>query len=342
MLGVATQAGEHGSQGARRRHVGLGAAVRDGRAVGHVARRGACTTRRHGSVVEQQVRGGAAEALPKAVELDPNFGIGYQGLAVASRNLGQLQDAEKYVKEALRHLDGMTERERYRTRGFFYSDHRRLPAVREGIRRSDRAIRGRRVGAQQPRAVLDAAARHAAGAWRRCGRSWRSCPSARSTGSTWRCTRPTQAISRRREQEARALQELGSLSGCWRWRLLSWDRASWRRRPRPTEKLGNDRRAGRVATRRPASATWRCTRAVSRTRCESSNGGAAADLTAKNADRAAAKLAALAYAHLLAAAEGRGDRRRREGAGEQQGGEDPIPGGANVRRGRRRSRKARR
>ena len=41
-------------------------------------------------------------------------------LAVASRNLGQLQDAEKYINEALRHLDGMTERERYATRGIFY------------------------------------------------------------------------------------------------------------------------------------------------------------------------------------------------------------------------------
>ena len=30
------------------------------------------------------------------------------------------QDAEKYIKEAVRHLDGMTERERYRTRGLFF------------------------------------------------------------------------------------------------------------------------------------------------------------------------------------------------------------------------------
>jgi serine/threonine protein kinase/tetratricopeptide (TPR) repeat protein/TolB-like protein len=56
----------------------------------------------------------------KAVELDPNFGIGYQVLAVASRNLHNQQDADKYGAEALRHLDGMTERERYTTRGFFF------------------------------------------------------------------------------------------------------------------------------------------------------------------------------------------------------------------------------
>ena len=56
----------------------------------------------------------------RAVELDPKFGVGWQILAVSSRNLGRLQDAEKYIKEALRHLDGMTERERFTTRGFFY------------------------------------------------------------------------------------------------------------------------------------------------------------------------------------------------------------------------------
>jgi tetratricopeptide (TPR) repeat protein len=56
----------------------------------------------------------------EAVALDPKFGIGYQVLAVASRNLGNLQDAQKYIDEALRHITGMTERERLTTRGYFY------------------------------------------------------------------------------------------------------------------------------------------------------------------------------------------------------------------------------
>jgi len=56
----------------------------------------------------------------KAVALDPKFGIGYQGLAVVSRNLGKPQDAEKHINEALRYLDGMTERERYMTRGMLF------------------------------------------------------------------------------------------------------------------------------------------------------------------------------------------------------------------------------
>jgi tetratricopeptide (TPR) repeat protein len=56
----------------------------------------------------------------KAVELDPDFGVGYQLLAVASRNMGRREDAEKYINEAMRHLDGMTDRERLSTRGMFF------------------------------------------------------------------------------------------------------------------------------------------------------------------------------------------------------------------------------
>jgi tetratricopeptide (TPR) repeat protein len=56
----------------------------------------------------------------KAVEIDQNFGLAYAGMAIASRNLGKQQDAETYIKLALNHLDKMTERERYRTRGSYY------------------------------------------------------------------------------------------------------------------------------------------------------------------------------------------------------------------------------
>jgi serine/threonine protein kinase/tetratricopeptide (TPR) repeat protein len=62
----------------------------------------------------------ALRSYEKAVELDPKFGIGYQGMAVASRGLDRQQDAEKYIKKALEQVDGMTERERYRTRALYY------------------------------------------------------------------------------------------------------------------------------------------------------------------------------------------------------------------------------
>jgi serine/threonine protein kinase/tetratricopeptide (TPR) repeat protein len=62
----------------------------------------------------------ARDSYAKAVALDPQFGLGYQGLAVMSRNLGRIEEAEKYIKEALRYLDSMTDRERFGTRGFYY------------------------------------------------------------------------------------------------------------------------------------------------------------------------------------------------------------------------------
>ena len=74
----------------------------------------------------------ARQGFSKAVERDPKFGLAYAGMAIASRNLDNQQDAEKYVKEAVRHLDGMTERERYRTRGLFYYLTSDYQAVREG------------------------------------------------------------------------------------------------------------------------------------------------------------------------------------------------------------------
>ena len=62
----------------------------------------------------------ALRSFSRAVEIDQNFGLAYAGMAIASRNLSQQQDAEKYIKLALEHMDHMTERERYRTRGSYY------------------------------------------------------------------------------------------------------------------------------------------------------------------------------------------------------------------------------
>jgi tetratricopeptide (TPR) repeat protein/tRNA A-37 threonylcarbamoyl transferase component Bud32 len=56
----------------------------------------------------------------RAVELDPKFGLGYAGLANVSSNRANQQDAEKYITEALRYVDGMTERERFTTRAGYY------------------------------------------------------------------------------------------------------------------------------------------------------------------------------------------------------------------------------
>ena len=63
----------------------------------------------------------ASAYYAKTIELDPKFGIGYQGLAALARNQNHLDEAQKYITEALKYLDGMTERERYATRGLYYT-----------------------------------------------------------------------------------------------------------------------------------------------------------------------------------------------------------------------------
>ncbi len=73
--------------------------------------------------MEQQFSGKLEDALQsfsKAAELDPNFARAYAGMAAAAGNLGQMQNAEKYAKLAMEHVDRMTERERYRVRGQYY------------------------------------------------------------------------------------------------------------------------------------------------------------------------------------------------------------------------------
>jgi tetratricopeptide (TPR) repeat protein len=77
----------------------------------------------YGVAMEQQFTGKMQDALQsfsKAAELDPNFARAYVGMAAVSANAGKPQDAEKYIKLALEHVDRMTERERYRIRGGYY------------------------------------------------------------------------------------------------------------------------------------------------------------------------------------------------------------------------------
>jgi serine/threonine protein kinase/tetratricopeptide (TPR) repeat protein len=77
----------------------------------------------YGIAMEMQASGKVEEALhafSRAAELDPNFARAYAGMAAAAGNLGQMENAEKYAKLAMEHVDRMTERERYRVRGQYY------------------------------------------------------------------------------------------------------------------------------------------------------------------------------------------------------------------------------
>jgi tetratricopeptide (TPR) repeat protein len=62
----------------------------------------------------------AIKAYERAVQIDPNLGRAYTGLAVAHDNLGQRQEAGKYFQLAMAKVDRMSERERYRTYGAYY------------------------------------------------------------------------------------------------------------------------------------------------------------------------------------------------------------------------------
>jgi serine/threonine protein kinase/tetratricopeptide (TPR) repeat protein len=77
----------------------------------------------YGVAMNQQFAGNfeaALQSFTKAAQLDPNFARAYAGQAAVAGNLGQYQDAEKYAKLAMAHVDRMTERERFRIRGMYY------------------------------------------------------------------------------------------------------------------------------------------------------------------------------------------------------------------------------
>jgi serine/threonine protein kinase/tetratricopeptide (TPR) repeat protein len=73
--------------------------------------------------MESLNNGRYADALAsarKAADLDPDFGAAFGVMAAAARGLGQRQESETYIKEAVARLDRVTERERYRIRGLSF------------------------------------------------------------------------------------------------------------------------------------------------------------------------------------------------------------------------------
>jgi len=62
----------------------------------------------------------AIKAFKNALDLDPNFGTAYAGLAAMYFNKGRREEATEYYKLAMKHVDRMTEREKFRTRGGYY------------------------------------------------------------------------------------------------------------------------------------------------------------------------------------------------------------------------------
>ena len=67
------------------------------------------------------------EAIPlyeQAIRLDSNLGRAYAGLAATDANMGRRKEADNYYQLALAHIDRMSDREKYRTRGGYYLANR--------------------------------------------------------------------------------------------------------------------------------------------------------------------------------------------------------------------------
>ena len=242
----------------------------------------------------------ALQSFSKAVELDPKFGAGYLGMAAMSRNLGKLQDAEKYSKEALRYLDGMTERERYNARGMLYigtgdyeqcvKEYGDLVArysadvyARNRLALCSTHLRDMRKAVEEMREVVKIVSKRAIfrvnlGLYESYGGDFQ-------TG----------------EREARTAQELGSPLGLLPLAFAQLGQNQLSQASSTYQELGKADSLGSLGASFAASGLGdlalyegRFSEAV-RVLGE----GAAADLTSKNADRAAAKFASLAYTHLL-------------------------------------------
>ncbi|MBZ5568384.1 MAG: protein kinase [Acidobacteriia bacterium] len=64
--------------------------------------------------------GEAEQHYKRAIELDPNMGRAYAGLAATAINTGRRSEAEKYYQSAMALVGRMSDREKYRTRGGYY------------------------------------------------------------------------------------------------------------------------------------------------------------------------------------------------------------------------------
>jgi serine/threonine protein kinase/tetratricopeptide (TPR) repeat protein len=239
----------------------------------------------------------AMRSFAMAAERDPTFAGAYSGMAIVSRNIGQQQDAEKYIKDAMRHIDRLTERERYRTRGLFY------------LITSDYAACVKEHSDMIARYAADAAAHNNLAL---CLSNQRDLPRAVTEMQQVVNILPKRALYRLNlglytaygsnfeaaEPESRQAQELGSSLG---WLAVAF------------AQLGQ----GQVAQAAESYEQLATVNELSKSFAESGLGdlavyegrftdavgileaGANEDLSAKHPDRAAAKFAALAYARLL-------------------------------------------
>ena len=239
----------------------------------------------------------ARTSFLKAVQRDPNFGAAYAALAITSANVGRQQEAEQHVKEALRHLDGMTERERYRTRGMYYyvtGDYQ--ACVKEY---SDLVARfAADAGAHNNLALCSTKLRNVTLALEEMRRVVEILPKR----SLYRVNLALYAAYasdfQTAEQEARVAGELGSRWGLFALALAQTGQGQVLAAKDSYERL---RKVDELGVSQASSGLGDI--AIYEGRFSDAarilEEGAAADLASKNPDRAAAKLAMLAHANLL-------------------------------------------
>ena len=254
----------------------------------------------YAAAMNAQSRGNAEEALAsfaKAVEMDPKFGLGYQGLAVMSRNMGRLQDAEKYCCRG-----AAVSRRHDRARALRDARvllHSRRATISNASREYGELIARypADVPAHNQRASCLARLRDMRGAVDEMRQvvSHPAQPPGLQIEPRGRCSTRRASSRPRRRRSARSGARR---SGAGR---AGAEPAGTRPGPRSSRDLPETRQDGRLRAHRsgpPVSRIWPCTRAASRRRSKIFEDGAAADLDVKNADAAAMKYAALAYAHL--------------------------------------------
>jgi serine/threonine protein kinase/tetratricopeptide (TPR) repeat protein len=238
----------------------------------------------------------ARQSFLQATALDPSFGLGYQALAVISRNLGALQDANGYIEEALRHLDGMTERERLVTRGFQFRLTGDYKKCAEQFDEMTRRFSGDAIAFNQ-RALCSSKLRNLRRAVEEMGRAVKILPNHTIMRGNQAIYTAYAGDFQAAEQAARAIEQQSDLATL----AIAFGQVGQGQLPAAADTYRT--LTGMSARGNSWSASGVADLALLEGRFSEAERlfeeGAAADLAAKSSDRAARKLTSLAYTLLM-------------------------------------------
>ena len=218
--------------------------------------------------MQRQFTGDSEQALrsfSKAVELDPGFARAYAGMAGVAIKLGQLHEADSYIKLAMEHTERMTDRERYRVRGLYYLSAGNWQKCAEEYGELVKRYPGDNIG-HNNLAICLGQSRNLARAVEEARHDLQFNPNA-SAAANLSLFSSYAGDFQGGERAARELQQaypsFRSAISCWRWR--NWGKDNW---PRPPTATTASRRRARWAPPLPprASGIWPGRRALLRCR----------------------------------------------------------------------------